>query len=215
MNQDPCLRGSHLFSGDNLEHYNVRYSNGAAYKEENNMATSMEFAFDSIWFITRGNQRWLYRVTVPLDSGTLDWANLRSSAYGNTSNLVSGFDSIDYYSYMSSNKYMTSLCSMEFYGLLIGVDDKGYFLRIQPDITGSYGSIDLDGNGIIDMSTWTPSISVAEPQSGGVVDSASATNSDNTDKYRFIQAQGFLTKHRPCYMVTEAAPSQLNRVTTE
>ena len=100
---------------------------------------------------------------MPVSGTTLDWGNIQSEGYGRTSDLVSGYDSIDYYSFLSSNKDITSLCSMEFYGLLIGVTDKGYFLRIQPDITGSYGSIDLDGNNIIDMTTWTPSISVAEP----------------------------------------------------
>ena len=55
MNQDPCLRGSHLFSGDNLESYSVRYSTGANYKVENNLASSMEYAFDSLWIIMRGN----------------------------------------------------------------------------------------------------------------------------------------------------------------
>lgn len=148
----------------------------------------MEYAFDSLWIVMRGNLKWLWRVTVPVDGTTLDWDNIQSDNYGRISDLVSGYDSIDYYTYLSSNREITSLCSMEFYGLLLGVTNKGYFLRIQPDITGSYGSIDLDGNDIIDMTSWTPSISVAEPQSGGVIDSSSAGSSDNSDKYRFIQA---------------------------
>lgn len=65
------------------------------------------------------------------------------------------------------------------------------------------------------MDTYVASIDVALPQSSTVVDAASATSADNTDKYRFLQAKGFLTKHRPCYMVTEAAKTQINRVTTE
>ena len=123
----------------------------------------MEFAFDSLWFVTRFNQRYLFRVVVPVDGTTLDWGNIYSNRYGRIGDFTDGYDSIDYFTYLSSNREITSLCSMEFYGLFLGVTDKGYFLRLQPDITGSYGSIDLDGDGVIDMSTWTPTISVAEP----------------------------------------------------
>lgn len=63
--------------------------------------------------------------------------------------------------------------------------------------------------------TWT--IDVAAPQTSynDMSDPSTATDSENTDNYRFLQAKGFLTRHRPCYMVTEAAPTEVTRVTTQ
>lgn len=104
---------------------------------------------------------------------------------------------------------------MEFYGLFLGINAGGYFIKLQPTITGTTGNLDLDSNNLIDMDAYVATIDVAQPQSAGVVAAATATNSDNSDSYRFHQAKGFLTKHRPCYMVTEAEPTQVNRVTTE
>ena len=64
------------------------------------------------------------------NNGGLNWGNIKKENYFVTSNLDSG---LDYYSFVgNSNKKITSLCSMEFYGLFVGFTDKGYFVRIQP-----------------------------------------------------------------------------------
>jgi hypothetical protein len=53
MNQDPCLRGSHLFTngddGGDLKHY--RYDLGSTYNSNDNRVIAMEFAFDSLWMV--------------------------------------------------------------------------------------------------------------------------------------------------------------------
>ena len=59
------------------------------------------------------------------------------------------------------------MCSMEFYGLFLGLDANGYFVKLQPTIKDddSNGDADLDGDGLIDMSAVTTTIDIALPQS--------------------------------------------------
>lgn len=84
------------------------------------------------------------------------------------------------------------MCSMEFYGLFLGVDTNGYFIKLQPTITedDSQGSPDLDGNGLIEMLSYTITIDVAEPQDNFNDDFAGDTlqtsYTDNANNYRFM-----------------------------
>ena len=112
---------------------------------------------------------------------------------------------------------------MEFYGFFLGVGTNGYFIKLKPYIESDVSDNPvLDSDGLYDMSKTFATEGIAAKST--VVDIAlpqtshaptSPTGTDNTDNYRFLQTQGFLTQHRPCYMVTEAKPTQINRVTTQ
>ena len=110
MNQDPCLRGSHLFeggqksddSGDNsvLEHYSIQINSGAAWQNTQNTASSIEFFADSLWIVASEDNKKLWRVTVP-NNGGLDWGNIKRVRYFRTNDLAD--NTIDYYDYVGNS----------------------------------------------------------------------------------------------------------------
>lgn len=178
MNQDPCLRGSHLFAngndGGDLQHY--RYDLGSTYNSDTNRVIAMEFAFDSLWMVFSPREAILWRLggdptnlktdgtvltlTSVFDiSGTdLDPVNL-SDPTG-----AGDFDPSKDRHLIPSTRNINSMCSLEFYGLFLGVDDNGYFIHLKPKFTdvASPGTPDKT-NGLIDM-TFTVKVKVAEPQ---------------------------------------------------
>ena len=104
---------------------------------------------------------------------------------------------------------------MELYGLFLGVDATGYFIKLEPIVKVRE---EVDGNrtikypdetadGLLDLSDFETTIDIAKPQASYQSDESAMTASDNADNYRFMQAKGFLAKHRPCYMVTEHEPT--------
>ena len=232
MNQDPCARTTPLFNNcyDSdtdtatmtcLEHYTYELSNDQ--NSDVNRALAMEYAFDSLWIITSANDDKLYRL------GGLGPDSLEASEFFTIDDIsgTSGgtWDPSQKNHLIDTSYRFNSMCSMEFYGLFLGVDTAGYFIRlaadpllVDVDSDNELTSADLT-NGLMDLSSMVldenVGIAVATPQQDEQTDTASALETDNQNNYRFLQAQGFLTKHRPCYMVTDYKPTQVSRVTTE
>ena len=67
LNQDPCLRGQHLFQngddGGDLEHYRYELvDSSSGLNGMDNMVVAMEYAFDSLWILVTADQQRIFRI---------------------------------------------------------------------------------------------------------------------------------------------------------
>lgn len=107
-------------------------------------------------------------------------------------------------------KNIRSMCSMDYYGIFIGLDNGNKMIRLEPQISPDPGNpgtatVPNSAGGQIDFS----SVSYYE------MDVKDEVTGPNASAYRLLQTRGFLSRHRPCYLVTQNVPQQLQRITTE
>lgn len=211
--------------------------NGSGMNFEDNRFIAVEYFGDSLWFVVSYDPDQLYRLGGDPILGDLK----------NNDDALDMFEAFNIFSELDSNpdwdgveanwdarikrhpvpesRTFQSLCSMEFYGLFLGLETGGYFVTYPPSFvedsgTGLLQVTTVGDNTIIDMSTVIPYVVVAVPQGIENTDltsepGTSATSTDNQDHYMFLQQKGYLSKHRPCYMVTDNDVTRINRVTTE
>ena len=98
------------------------------------------------------------------------------------------------------------MCSIDYYGFFVGLQEGHYIPAIIPDVQVYKDENNefkpLYHNGYLDL------------------DSESLTErnlhefDENVNTYRLLQTQGYMSRHRPCYVVTDNAPQRLIRLTT-
>lgn len=98
-----------------------------------------------------------------------------------------------------TNDSITTICSMDFYGLFIGVEGASKVIRLELDINND----DADPPLVI--------------YANGVQDIAQVNYFEMavSNTMHLIQTKSYFERHRPCYVVTSDNPSQLVRLSTQ
>ena len=107
----------------------------------------------------------MYRITVRHATGSLNFNDIEKNTWQinqltNTDPLYADWISAN----GSGNKDIYSLCSMEFYGLFVGIKDNGYFIRVEPQFEDTDEDYSADtSNDIYKIDSYVSSVALAEP----------------------------------------------------
>lgn len=161
---------------------------------DNNHAISYEIVFDSIFVIFSQTSERIYRV------GGTTYNNLAASKFYTLSAGGNGITTSYKDSKTVSNAAITTICSMDFYGLFLGIEGATKVVRLE---------LNIGTDGDAAMETVTRTANLLD------IDSINYYEMATTSTFRLLQTKGWYGRHRPCYMVNSDQPTQLKRLTTQ
>lgn len=190
-NVDVCSRDTPLFpTGSAIAHHYVAIDSNT---NNRNYALAYDIVFDSVFVIFGKNDQVIYRVGGATYDALVstEFYVLGAGATGITTNDMTGGVTV-------TNDSITTICSMDFYGLFIGVENASKVIRLELDIDND----DADPPQII--------------YANGVQNIAAVNYYEMaaTSTMHLLQTKSYFERHRPCYMVESANPTQLVRLST-
>lgn len=188
--RDVCSRDTPLFpNGEAIAHSYVEVSTNTANR---NYALAYDVVFDSIFVIFNNEDQIIYRVGGP----TYD--NLVASEFYVLSAGATGITTVFEDTKTVTDASITTICSFDFYGLFIGVENASSVIRLELEIAND----DADPPAI------TYSGAVQQIAQVNYFEMAAAST------MHLLQTKSYFERHRPCYMIESANPTQLVRLST-
>lgn len=187
--KDPCSRETPLFNNaDPLTQFlTASYAVSTQSNDDTNVI-AFEAVFDSLFIIWKGQMRKIYRLGGPTYDALIAtlFVNINSN------------DGIDTFVDTKTINVGTieTICSMDFYGLFIGMTD-------EPNTSVVRLEINIEDDGA------NPPTVVTDANGLYNVDSVNYYEMDlsTTGHYRLLQTKGYYSRHRPCYVVLSEEPT--------
>ncbi len=165
---------------------------------------SQALVFDSVFVVLESAPQVVIRVaaqpTTPLDASTLNFITNQNFYTFSTTQ----------YPNIGATVEFTQMCSLDYYGIFLGTDSGFYIAAIAPTVTSEKDVADnqfkpvYDADGMVQLTLETASY-IERDVSGY---DASATH------YRLLQTRGYMSRHRPCFVVTDNSRQRMIRLTT-
>ena len=187
-----------------LNHHSMVVSSNTA---DDNYAITFDVVFDSIFVVFENEDQRIYRIGRH-DNDT-DWTNFASSTFFDFSNIAgtSSYDTAEGFTGPNTiSGRIENICSMDFFGLFLGVNGANKVVRLE---------IDIDNDDAVDpLQYFEDGSTTATNQRIRFADTLYNEMADPAGEFRLLQTKSYFARHRPCYYVTKAAPHTLYRLTT-
>ena len=165
------------------------------------------FAFDSLFVVLSQDSNVVYRIAIPQS------VSQSTSAITSADVFVSEFYTLttSEFSGLSGSESISTMCSMDYYGVFLGLDSGTIIATLKPTVTTQRDvdnkfQPDLDGDGLIQLGTSTSDDFVSRD--------VNSEHDGSAAGYRLLQTRGYMSRHRPCFVVTDNAVQRLVRITT-